>query len=236
MSIDQKAMVKDIFKGFAVPQYGPIPATPKNSFYDAAAEPVIPFSPTAAKKLLEKHGWTEKNGVMTNAKGQQLNFTLMYVSGVQSILDQAQLMQADWATVGIKTTLKGENFNEFLTIGSNKHSNAWQIAVGSGWDYNGPGWYPSGQGLFNTNAANGSGYSNPHEDALVNATAEPYATPAQTMKVFDQYEAYTASQLPMLWLPNPAAINVASPKVHGAETYANPATANPAYNYMSLSQ
>ena len=235
MATDQQAIVKDIYKGYGVPQYGPIPSKPKTQFYQASSEPKIPFNPTAAKKLLEKHGWTEKNGVMTNAKGQQMNFTLLYASGVQATVDQVQVMQQDWAQIGVKTTLKGVNYNTFLNDISNKTSNAWQLAVGSGWVYNGPGWYPTGGQLFSSTAPSGSGYSNSHENALIAATHKPYKTTAQSMQAFQKYVAYTAQQLPMLWLPNTASINVNSPNVHGAVKWSNPVTANPQFNHMWLS-
>ncbi len=236
MSTDQNAIVKDIYKGYGVPQYGPLPSTPKTQFYQASAEPKIPYNPSAAKKLLEAHGWKLKNGVMTNAQGKQLNLTLLWVTGAQSTQEQVQLMQQDWANIGIKTTLKGVNFNQFLTETSTKTSSAWQLAVGSGWVYNGPGWLPTGGQLFGTNAPSGTGYSNKEEDKLIAATHVPYATQADFMNAFFKYEAYTAQQLPMLWLPNPASINVNSPKVHGAVKWGNPVTADPQFNHMWLSK
>lgn len=235
LATDQQAIVKDIYKGFAVPQYGPLPATPKTKFYSAAAEPKIPYNPTAAKKLLEQNGWHLKNGVMTNARGQQLNFTLLWVTGSQAAQQQVQLMQQDWKAIGVKTTLKGVNFNQFLTMTSNHTSSAWQIGVGSGWYYDGPGWLPTGGQLFSSTAPSGTGYANAHEDALIAATHKPYATQAQSMHAFMQYEAYTAQQLPMLWLPNYAAINVYAPGLHGAVTWGNTVTGLPQYNHMSLS-
>ncbi|NMP24999.1 peptide ABC transporter substrate-binding protein [Sulfobacillus sp. DSM 109850] len=235
MATDQQAIVKDIYKGYGVSQYGPIPSTPKTQFYQASSEPKIAFNPKAAKKLLEKHGWTEKNGVMTNAQGQQMNFTLLYVSGAQATLDQVELMQQDWNKIGVKTSLKGVNYNTFLNDISNKTSNAWQLAVGSGWAYNGPGWYPTGGQLFSSTAPSGSGYASSKEDALIAATHKPYTTSAQSMHAFQQYVAYTAKQLPMLWLPNPASINVDSTSVHGAVKWGNPVTADPQFNHMWIS-
>ncbi|NMP24453.1 peptide ABC transporter substrate-binding protein [Sulfobacillus sp. DSM 109850] len=235
MATDQKAIVKDIYKGYGVPQYGPIPATPKTKFYDASAEPKIPYDPAAAKKLLEAHGWHLKNGVMTNAQGQQMNYTLLWVTGSQTAQEQVQLMQQDWNAIGVKTTLKGVNFNQFLTMTSDKTSNAWQIGVGTGWFYDGPGWLPTGGQLFSSTAPSGTGYANKKEDALIAATHTPYASQAQFMKAFDKYEAYTAQQLPMLWLPNPAGINVYAPNVHGATQWMNTVTGEPQYNHISLS-
>ncbi|WP_420824586.1 ABC transporter substrate-binding protein [Sulfobacillus harzensis] len=236
MGIDQSALIQDIHHGYALPQYGPIPSAPKTVFYDAKAEPPIPYSISDAKKLLESHGWHEHNGVMTNRAGQTLTFRMIYVSGSQAVAEEAQLMQADWAKMGVRVSLKGVNFNSYLTETHDKTSSAWQMAVGSGWYYNGPGWYPTGGQLFQTGAPTGHGFSNQHEDHLIAATHQPYATTQQTMQVFDRYEAYTAKELPMLWMPDPASINVTAETLHGGRRYANPATGNPAFNRMWVSR
>ncbi len=233
-SIDQKAIVKELDKGYAVPQYGPIPSTPRTKFYNAKAEPPMAYNLAAAKKLLTSHGWTMKNGVMTNSKGQQMKFTMMYVTGDEALLQQAQLMVADWKQLGVDVTLKGEGFSQFISITSDPTNTSWQLAVGSGWDYNGPGWMPTGGQLFSSTAPSGTGYANKHEDALIAATHKPYPTPAAFMKAFYAYEAYTAQQLPFLWNPNPATINVGGSNVIGAKKYANSVTGNPGFNYMQV--
>jgi peptide/nickel transport system substrate-binding protein len=232
-STNEPAIVKDLYKGYGVAQYGPLPSTPRTKFYDPKAEPVIPYNLSKAKKLLTSHGWKEVNGVMTKGS-QKMNFTMIYVSGDETTLQQAELMQSDWQKIGIKTTLKGEPFDTFISMTSDKTNTSWQLAVGSGWDYNGPGWMPTGGQLFSSTAPSGTGYSNAHENALIAATHKPYATQADFMKAFYQYEAYTAAQLPFLWLPNPAGIDVAGPTVVGAKQYANFTTGNPGFNYMSV--
>ncbi len=232
-STDQNAIVKSIYHGYAEAQYGPLPVLPNSKFYDAKGEPTVPYSLSAAKKLLEKHGWKDVNGVMTKGK-QKMKFTLMYVEGSESTLQEVQLMQQDWKRIGVQTQLKGENFNDFISMTSDHTNTKWALAVGSGWDYNGPGWMPTGGQLFSSTAPSGTGYADPHEDALINATHKPYATEAQFMNAFFAYEAYTAQQMPFLWDPNPAIIYVASPNVVGAKQYTNAPTNNPGFNYMQV--
>jgi peptide/nickel transport system substrate-binding protein len=232
-STDQQAIVKSLYKGYGVPQYGPVPAIPNTKFYDAKAEPATPYNLTKAKQLLTSHGWKEVNGVMTKG-GQKMQFPLIYVTGSQTTLLQVELMQADWAKIGVKVSLKGENFNEFISTTSQKTNTSWALAVGSGWIYDGPGWLPTGGQLFSSTAPSGTGYANLHENYLINQTHKPYATEGQFMSAFFRYEAYTAQQLPFLWLPNPATINVAAPNVVGAKQYVNSVTGNPAFNMMSI--
>jgi peptide/nickel transport system substrate-binding protein len=89
--------------------------------------------------------------------------------------------------------------------------------------------------LFSSTAPSGTGYANPHEDALINATHVPYTSDASFMNAFFAYEAFTAQQLPFVWLPNPATINVAAGNLVGGVQYDNPVTNDPAFNMMSIS-
>jgi peptide/nickel transport system substrate-binding protein len=236
MGIDQPAVIKDIQHGYAIPQYGLIPSTPRTEFYDPSAERASPYNVAPAKKLLERHGWHEVNGLMSNASGQKLSFHMIYVSGSRAAADEDQLMQSDWRKMGVVVSLKGVNFNNYLTEPHDKTPNAGPLGLGSGWYYSGPGWYPTGGQRFAPGAPTGHGYSNSHKDALIAVTHQPYATSKQTLEVFDRYEAYTAEQLPMLWMPRPVSINVASANLYGGRTYANPATGHPAFNRMWLTK
>lgn len=234
-SIDQPALVKDIDKGYAVPTYGPIPSIPKTRFYDAAAEPPIAYNLQTAKALLARHGWHEIHGVMTRGH-HTMDWTMIYVSQSASIQEEAEVLQADWKKIGIIVHLVPKNFNTYLTLTHDKTSNAWQLAVGSGWDYNGPGWYPTGGELFATGAPTGHGYSDHTEDQLIAATHQAYATRSQVTAAFDRYEAYTAAQVPMLWLPNRAAVYVTTENLKGGKTYSNTVTDDPAFNRMWMTK
>lgn len=236
MGINQPAINKDIYHGFAPPTYGPIPATPATKFYDPGLKKApYPYNPKAGKKLLEDNGWKEVGGVMTKGN-EKLKFTMLYTTGTESTTQTVQLMVSDWAKEGIQVSLKGVSFPTMISTEFNtKQPKAWQMATGSGWAYDGPGWYPSGDGLFNTNAPNGDGYSNAKENVLINQTHTPNASQAQIMKIFFQYEDYTAKQVPMLWENNFGSLNVFSPKVHNTQ-YINGGTGLSQFNYFWISK
>ncbi len=107
-------------------------------------------------------------------------------------------------------------------------------AIFDAYEYNGPGWLPTGGQIFSSTAPQGTGYRSAQEDALIAETHQPAANNAQFLKVFDRYEAYTAQQLPFLWLPNQATIDVVSPHVHGAVRWGNPVTNDPEYNHTYI--
>jgi len=237
MSLDNQGISQDIYKGFAVPIDGPVPTVPHTQFIDAslASHNPYPFNLMAAKKLLMDHGWKMVGGVMTKGK-QKLDMKMIYVSGTTSATDTAELMQQDWGQIGVKVSLVPTPFSQFITETSTKNNYKWQLAVGSGWDYNGPGFYPTGGQLFASTAPSGTGFSDPHEDALIQATHTPYATMAETMQHYFAYEEYTAHILPFLWGQNVATLYVTAPTVHNVMPYLDGATNLPQMQYWTVSQ
>ncbi len=236
MGLDNAGISKDIYKGYAVPLIGPIPPVPNTQFLDQklAKNPPYPFNIARALRLLESHGWKMVNGVMTKGS-QKMQFTMMYVTGSTSSTDTAEVMAQDWAQMGVKVTLKGEPFSNFISATSNPKDTSWQLATGSGWDYNGPGFYPTGGQLFASTAPSGTGFSNATEDKLINATHVPYATQQQTMQHFFAYEDYTAKVLPFLWGQNVATLVVTGPTAHNVLPYLDAATAFPQMQYWTAS-
>lgn len=235
MSLDNQGISQDIYKGYATPIDGPVPSVPHTKFYDAQLNHnPYPFNLAAAKKLLEEHGWKLVDNVMTRGK-QKMKFRMIYVSGTTSATDTAELMQQDWASIGVDVTLDPTPFSTFLTETSNKKDYSWQLAVGSGWDYNGPGFYPTGGQLFASTAPSGTGFSNKTEDALIQATHVPYSTVQATMAHYFAYERYTATILPFLWGQNIATLVVTAPTVHNVLPYLDGATNYPQMQYWTAS-
>ena len=234
MGIDNAGITKDIYKGYAATINGPVPSVPKTQFLSPQLQgkPLYPFNIAAGKKLLEKHGWKLVNGVMTKGK-QQMKFTMIYVTGITSATDAAEVMKQDWASEGVAVTLKPEQFGNFIALTSNKKNYTWQLAVGSGWVYNGPGFYPTGGQLFASTAPSGTGFSNAEENKLIQATHVPYATQAQTMAHFFAYENFTARALPFLWNQNIATLVVTAPTVHNVLPYLDAATGFPQMQYWT---
>jgi len=202
MGIDQKAIADVIYHGYMVPVYGPIPPEPKTPFLDPRlAKPIYPFNIAAGKALLEKNGWHEVNGVMTK-DGKQLAFTMIYSAGDIAATEQLELVQQDWAQEGVKVTLKPEPFT--VLIGLMSKPNAWQAAGDQGITYGGS--YPSGGTLFGylngqPGGLNDMGWNDPTENALIQATHEPWPNAQTNLQHFYAYEYYTAKELVNLWMP-----------------------------------
>jgi peptide/nickel transport system substrate-binding protein len=90
-----------------------------------------------------------------------------------------------------------------------------------GWAFNGPGYEPTGEPLFQTGAGSNSGsYTNPTEDNLINLTHT-----SSSLSVFHQYATFTAQQLPYIWMPNESFVMAVSSKLHNV-------TMNPLYTLL----
>jgi peptide/nickel transport system substrate-binding protein len=212
--IDQNGIVSAIYHGLAHPTYGPAP-TIDDAYYDKAMGNLYPYDPAKGRKLLEEHGWKMGPGGYFEKNGHVAGFTLLYSTGSTTFNDEAQLLKADWAKEGIDVTLEAIGGNAFGGIvGNPAESSKWSVAGGFGWIYV-PDYYPTGDGLFNgPGGFNVGAYNDPHENQLVAETLAP-SSPAETQKIFDEYQYYTFQQLPVLYVPTPTGLTAVSNQLGG---------------------
>lgn len=232
MAIDQHTISSVIYNGLAVPQYGPIPPQPSTVYFDKAlSKPLYPFDLAKAKALLEQHGWHMVDGVMTKGS-QKLSFTMLMVSGSTASTEETELIQQEWAQIGIKVTLRPEPFATI--VGLDHKANDWQLAAGTGIIYGGS--YPSGEAIFGTGGgANNVDFNNAHENALIAATHTPWPNAQVNFQHFFAYEEYTAAELPNIWTPHVASILAVAPNVHVTVANDNPSTGDPLMQYWWVS-
>jgi peptide/nickel transport system substrate-binding protein len=244
--VDQDGIDAAIYRGYGYPTSGPVPTEPSSQWYPAiqgenGGDGPYPFSITAARSLLTSHGWAEAGGVMTCedpaecgpgiAAGTKLSFTLDYATGQPSELEQvAQVYKSDASLAGIQVTLVGQSFNTVIGEATpcSGPSCTWDALMYGGWVYNGPGYEPTGDSLFETGAGSNAGsYSSPAEDALINATHT-----SSSLAVFDKYASYTAQQLPNIWIPVQYQIQAVTSSLQGV-TFSPVDTLLPEYWYFT---
>jgi peptide/nickel transport system substrate-binding protein len=232
MAINQPQMIK-LNGGLGYAVDGPIPSVPRTQYWDpVAAKRAYPYDPAAGKKLLEEHGWVEKNGVMTNKAGQTLSFSMLYLSGSQWVEDSVQLWQADLKQEGIKLSLQPELFNQMLATVDNTHK--WEIAWwGGGWCYE-PDYYPTGAGLFEPgSSANSGDFNSAQLNALIQDTHK--AASAQQLQVWmDEYQVLAERLLPDWWVPNAGAYQATATWLNAPNSAFNPVLAETQYNLWSV--
>ena len=218
--IDQNGMITAVDRGYGYPTSGGVPNEPPSQWIPSIqnennGQGPYPFSVANAKALLTSHGWAEQGGVMTCTDatkcgtgvtaGTQLKLTMDYATGIQAFQQEVSVIKSDAAQAGIDISLVPQSFNTI--IGESAPCSpgpkcTWDILNFGGWNFNGPGFEPTGEPLFETGASSNSGsYSNPTEDKLINETHT-----SSGMKVFQQYATYTAEQLPFIWMPEAYAV------------------------------
>ena len=227
-SIDQEGMVKAIQRGYGYSTSGGVPSKPSSQWVPSVqnqngGQGPYPFSTSGATALLTSHGWKEVGGVMTCetaakcgpgvTQGTKLSITMDYATGVAYFQSEVAVMKSDFAQAGVQLNLVPQSFNTIIGEAApctpKQASCKWQALNFGGWNFNGPGYEPTGEPLFQTGAESNSGsYSDPQEDKLINLTHT-----SNSLSVFSQYATYTAEQLPFIWMPDFYTVQAVSSKL-----------------------
>ncbi len=196
--------------------YGPVPNLPGSPFVSPQEKTdPDPYSTSAARSVLEAHGWQEKSGVMTCtragsgstdcgsgiAAGRTLVVPLSYSSGYDELTAQVEAYKTAAASVGVDITLDPETTNTLFSKDGVCPASPpcnWGMELYSVyfWSYGDPVVEPTGEGLFVTGNYWGGGYSSPTANSLINATE----TKTGLSYLYD-YENYISSQVVGVWWP-----------------------------------
>jgi peptide/nickel transport system substrate-binding protein len=231
--INQNAIIKGVYHGWAVPASGPIPSAPDSPFAPASsASAVFPFNPSGAVKLLKAHGWDVKPGGQTVCakagsgagdcgagipKGTPFKFVWSNVpESVAStgVLESQAFSSQAKASAGIDIVLTTKTFN-FLTTDYNdanpaakKYTNDWAVNNFGGIQFD---YYPTQDGLLSPGAGFNLGdYDNPAVIKLMLASASSNSPTAVQKE--DELES---KQYPVFFMPDEDQINAVSSKVGG---------------------
>jgi peptide/nickel transport system substrate-binding protein len=229
--VDQNTINQTIGRGYGYSTTSGVPSEPSSQWVSSdmtanGGQGLYPYNATKAEALLTSHGWKVTGGVLTCASagsgasdcgagiksGAQAKFTMLYTSGILAQQQTVQVYKTDLAKAGIQLSADGEQFNSLLPYTSpctGKACSSWEMLFLGGWDFNGPGFEPTGEPLFQTGAESNAGsYSDPTMDSLINGTHT-----SSSLSVFHQYANYTASQIPVLFLPDSYGVIAVNNKV-----------------------
>jgi peptide/nickel transport system substrate-binding protein len=226
--IDQEGMVKTIARGYGYPTSGAVPSQPANQWTSAmqnsnGGQGPYPFSVANATSLLTSHGWKNVGGVATCqtpalcgtgvTAGTKLSITMDYATGIAYFQQEASIMKSDFGEAGVRLNLVPRSFDSTMDEAARcepaQASCDWQAANYGGWNFNGPGFEPTGEPLFATGASSNPGsFSDPTEDKLIKLTHT-----SNSLSVFQDYATYTASQLPVIWMPDFYTVTATSSKL-----------------------
>jgi peptide/nickel transport system substrate-binding protein len=218
--INDRELVSDIFHGYAIACYGPVPCTASSSLLDSAElRDPDPYSVSAAITLLREHGWSvnplgttvcDNPGIGVGECGsgiaarEPLSLNMIYDTGYNEISLQMQAIKSAFSLVGISLTLTTAPFNTVLNeilpcdastgVGCTWELGDWQNP--DAWFFTA---YPSGELPFGCGSfENAGGYCNASNTRNIAATLEePGSEP------MFRYESYLEKEIPVLWVPTP---------------------------------
>ncbi|MFI5207687.1 MAG: ABC transporter substrate-binding protein [Gemmatimonadales bacterium] len=108
LALDRRQMVDAFIWGFGEVADGPVP-----SWHPLAASvPHIPFDRAASGALLDSLGWRVSPSGVRERGGRQLALTLTTVGSSDNVLEQ--LIQADFAAVGVRADIRQLELGAFL--------------------------------------------------------------------------------------------------------------------------
>jgi peptide/nickel transport system substrate-binding protein len=189
--INQPAIIKGIYKGAAVPAYGPVPSAPASPYSPSSATNApYPYNPSKAVSLLKANGWNVvPNGQSTCAKpgtgsgecgagipkGTPFKFVWANVpeavSSTGALESEAVASEAKSAA-GINISLVTKTFN-YLTANYN-NANPANAKYYNDWGVNNYGgiftdYYPTADGIWNHpgSGLNTGSFENPTSDHLI---------------------------------------------------------------------
>lgn len=168
---DEPLFVSRIDKNYGMENYGPEPASTSPFLSPKDHTDPYPYSPAAAKALLESHGWKvvpggtdtcQKPGTGAGEcgkgirKGAKLLVTLMYASTPTTLKTMMESIKGAASEVGININLTVASFDTVIgeSVSCPKGCK-WDISDFGGWTYTHPD--PTGTELFATGASSNAG-------------------------------------------------------------------------------
>jgi peptide/nickel transport system substrate-binding protein len=161
------------------------------------------YDPAKAKALLASAGFHPgAGGIMTNAAGQKLSFTVINIGDYSDWVASMQVIQQDLKAVGIQITpddLSNTDFDADLFFGKYQLAYYDQQTFGPSAYYELNNWLNSANTapVGKTAASNYERYSNPATDKLLNEYATTTSTSMQ-QSIMDQIQQVMVTQVPFI--------------------------------------
>lgn len=217
-AIDQQTISDNVWHGAALPDYGPVPQNPPSDYLsDVQANNPYPYDLTKAEAYFTDNGWTKgSDGILacTNpgtgagqcgdgiAAGTPMKIVFTTQNGSTETDNMMAAIKSAYSQIGVDVSIQSQTLDQVLTTAQTCKSGSdcsWQFVffgTAGSWYFSA---YPSGQSLFSETAKWNCGqYNDPKAFDLINQMLT-----SSDNSVAQQYSAYLAQNLPVLWMPNP---------------------------------
>lgn len=232
--IDQDTAIREAYRGHGYRTNGPVPTRPDTPLVSPGTRTArYPFSVCAARDLLAANGWDLSTTPATCVKpgtgpgragegiaeGDKLSIKIDFAEGHPTLIQIMEKLKHNAAEVGIEIELTQRPGIEIAgQVAPCKPSAqtpcTWQLSSwNGGWVY-GPGFHPTGEFQFRTEAGvNWGSFSDPRADELIDQTVT-----SDDLEDLYAYQDYIAEQLPVIWMPNfPLRLLEVADNLHGVE-------------------
>jgi peptide/nickel transport system substrate-binding protein len=217
-AINRDDLSRVVFNGHARPALGPV--SPANKFWYDSRLKADPCSRDASLKRLEGEGFRLENGILRDANGHTVEFSIVTNSGNKYRERMAVLIQQDLAEIGIKVNIVTLDFPSLIEritqtfnyeaallgltnvdLDPNSQMNVW---LSSSENHQ---WNPREKSPETTWEA--------EIDRLMRAQASA-SDPRKRKESFDRVQEIVVEQMPFIYLVNRDALSAISPSVQGA--------------------
>lgn len=219
-AVDQKTISDVVWHGAATPDYGPVPQTQDSAYLsDVQKNNPYPFDQKKAADLFSSHGWTKNaEGIFECttpgagdtqcgdgiAAGTKAEIVVTTQNGSQETDNMMAEIQSSLAKVGVKMTIDAKPLDSVLTEAQSckaagSTSCTWELVFfGTAGSWYFPA-YPTGERVFAKDTKwNAGQYDNPEAEELINQM-----TASTDSAIAQKYSALLATDLPVMWMPNP---------------------------------
>jgi len=210
-AINRQAIVKVALLGYGQPGSSIIPPA-TGHWHDPAIKPT-PFNLTKAGQLLNQAGYKMGPNGVRIANGHPMSYTVIMSNDIASGYGQRtfQIIQADFAKIGVKLTLKVLDPSAAYSAITANHYKSYELSM---WD-----WFPLTDPDFMLSVLtcgswyvwSDTGYCSKAYDNLY-AAQSAAINPAQRQKIVYQMQQMIATARPYLVLDYPDVIEAHSPK------------------------
>jgi len=226
-AINREDLCRIVFRGHARPAIGAI--SPANRFWFNSKLSATPYNPDAALKLLSSAGFYMDHGVLRDAQGRAVEFSIITNSGSRSRERMIVLMQQDLQRIGIKVSVATLDFPALIERITQTFDYDAALLGLTNTDLD-----PDGQMNVWLSSAENHQW-NPQQktpetawegeiDELMHAQASNPDN-AKRKKSFDRVQEIVLQQNPFLYLITKNALSAVSTRVRGADPVAvNPQT------------
>lgn len=219
-AVDQETISEVVWHGAATPDYGPVPQTQDSAYLsDEQKNNPYPFDQKKAEELFSSHGWTKNSDGIFEcttpgagdaacgdgiAAGTKAEIVVTTQNGSQETDNMMAEIQSSLAKVGVAMTIDAKPLDSVLTEAQSckvegSTTCSWELVFfGTAGSWYFPA-YPTGERVFAKDTKwNAGQYDNPEAEELINQM-----TASTDSEIAQKYSALLATDLPVMWMPNP---------------------------------